>query len=160
MTQVRSYLQTLMAVDDHPLRFATGEILFEQGSTGTEMYLVRSGTVILRSGNRTLEEVGPGGVIGEMALIDSSPRSATAVAGADCAVTMINEYTLLELVKRVPGLSLEIMRIMAARLRRANATAPKPAAKARAKTKPAARRAKPSPRKPVARARKTRGNKK
>src|SRR5690242_17984115 len=106
MNQVRSYLQTLVAVDDRPRQLKKGEILFEQGTPGREMYIVRSGTIVLRSGDRTLEEVGPGGVIGEMALIDSSPRSASAVAGEDCSVTMVNEYTLLELVKRVPGLSL------------------------------------------------------
>src|SRR5262245_18477646 len=106
MDQVRSYLQTLMAVDDRPLRFAPGQVLFEAGEPGKEMYIVRSGTVVLSHGSRTLEEVGPGGVIGEMALIDASPRSASAVAGPDCSVTAVNEYTLLELVRKVSGLSL------------------------------------------------------
>jgi CRP/FNR family cyclic AMP-dependent transcriptional regulator len=140
MTQVRSYLQALMAVDDRPLQLKEGEILFEQGEQGKEMYVVRTGSVRLKSGERILEEVGPGGMIGEMALIDASPRSATAIAGPECSVTKINEYTLHELVKRVPGLSLEIMRIMAERLRRANAAtppspAPPPAPAARAKAK-------------------------
>jgi CRP/FNR family cyclic AMP-dependent transcriptional regulator len=142
MTQVRSYLQTLMAVDDRPRQLQKGETLFEQGTPGKEMYIVRSGTLVLRAGGRTLEEVGPGGVIGEMALIDASPRSASAVAAEDCSVTMVNEYTLLELVKKVPGLSLEIMRIMAGRLRRANAVAhesAKPRPKPRARKAPASR---------------------
>jgi len=130
MEQVRSYLQALMAVDDRPLQLEEGQILFEEGEAGTEMYVVRTGSVRLRSKSRILEEVGPGGMIGEMALIDSSPRSATAIAGPDCTLTKINEYTLHELVKKVPGLSLEIMRIMAARLRRANASPPASAAKA------------------------------
>src|SRR5262245_34985727 len=129
MTEVRSYFQTLMAIDDRPRIFQEGDIIFEEGSPGKEAYVVRTGTVFLRRGDRTLEEVGPGGVIGEMALIDSSPRSARAVAGIDCSVTMVNEYTLLELVKKVPGFSLEIMRIMAGRLRRVTASyskAPEP----------------------------------
>jgi hypothetical protein len=60
----------------------------------------------------------------------------------------VNEYTLLELVRKVPGLSLEIMRIMAGRLRRANkavrpaAGAKKAPAKRPAKKKPAAKAAK------------------
>ncbi len=119
MPEVRSYLQTLMAVDDRPMTVQAGQYLFKQGDPASEMYVVRSGTVLLESGGRTLETVGPGGVIGEMALIDPAPRSATAVAGSDCTVTVVNEYTLLELVRKVPGLSLEIMRIMAGRLRRA-----------------------------------------
>jgi CRP-like cAMP-binding protein len=140
MDQVRSYLQTLIAVDDRPLRFEAGQALFGEGDAGNEMYIVRTGTVVLRGGGRTLETVGPGGMVGEMALIDASPRSASAVAGPDCTVTAVNEYTLHELVKKVPGLSLEIMRIMAARLRRANAARPaeakaQPKAKVQAKAK-------------------------
>jgi CRP/FNR family transcriptional regulator, cyclic AMP receptor protein len=148
MTEVRSYLQTLMAIDDRPQHFEAGQVLFEEGEPGKEMYVVRTGTVVLRRGSRTLEEVGPGGVIGEMALIDSSPRSARAVAGQDCSVTMVNEYTLLELVKKVPGLSLEIMRIMAGRLRRATASHPNPAPAAIPRA--AARTTRPAPRKKTA----------
>jgi CRP-like cAMP-binding protein len=153
MNEVRSYFQTLMAIDDRPRTFQEGDVIFEEGSPGKEMYIVRTGTVLLRRGDRTLEEVGPGGVIGEMALIDSSPRSARAVAGVDCSVTIMNEYTLLELVKKVPGLSLEIMRIMAGRLRRVTASysqAPEPplaqptAPKAKAKPKAPAKK-KPAP---------------
>ena len=147
MDQVRSYLQTLMAVDDRPLRFEPGQSLFTEGEIGKEMYIIREGTVVLKHGSRTLEEVGIGGIIGEMALIDASPRSASAIAGEACSVTAVNEYTLLELVRKVPGLSLEIMRIMAARLRRANkapsepkATAGKKPAKAKAKSKTAAKK--------------------
>src|SRR5262245_27052734 len=145
MTEVRSYLQTLMAVDDRPLTLQAGQYLFKQGDPASEMYVVRTGSVTLEAGGRILETVGPGGVIGEMALIDPVPRSATAVAGLDCTVTVVNEYTLLELVRKVPGLSLEIMRIMAGRLRRAN-TAPsvphsakRETLRARKKTAPKAR---------------------
>jgi CRP-like cAMP-binding protein len=141
MDQVRSYLQTLMAVDDRPLHFEPGQTLFKEGEIGKEMYIVREGRVILKHGSRTLEEVGAGGIIGEMALIDASPRSATAVASSKCSVTAVNEYTLLELVRKVPGLSLEIMRIMAGRLRRANkAPSEAKAGKAPAKKKPAAKK--------------------
>src|SRR5688572_11458537 len=142
MDQVRSYLQTLMAVDDRPLHFEPGQTLFKEGEIGKEMYIVREGSVVLKHGSRTLEEVGAGGIIGEMALIDASPRSASAVATTGCSVTAVNEYTLLELVRKVPGLSLEIMRIMAGRLRRAN-KAPSEASragKAPAKKKPAAKK--------------------
>jgi CRP/FNR family transcriptional regulator, cyclic AMP receptor protein len=146
MTEVRSYFQTLVAIDEKPQHFQPGQVIFEAGEIGKEMYVVRTGTVMLRSGGRTLEEVGPGGVIGEMALIDSSPRSAQAVAGEDCSVTMVNEYTLLELVKKVPGFSLEIMRIMAGRLRRVTASFAKPAAPAPSRPRSKAKAKKPAAR--------------
>jgi len=138
MTQIRSYLEALMAMDDRPLPFAEGTIVFAAGALGREMYIVRTGTVILRSGTRKLEEVGPGGVIGEMALIDPAPRSATAIAGPDCTVTTVTEHTFQDLVKKIPGLALEVMRIITRRLRRAN-EAQRPAPR-----KPAARRKAPA----------------
>jgi CRP-like cAMP-binding protein len=102
------------------------------------MYIVRTGTVILRSGKRKLEEVGPGGVVGEMALIDPAPRSATAVAGPGCTVTTVTEHTFQDLVKKIPGLAIEVMRIITRRLRRANEV------QAPARRKPAAPKRKPA----------------
>ena len=120
MTQIRTYLGALMAVDDRPLKLAEGAVLFAAGAPGREMFIVRTGTVILKAGERTLEVVGAGDVVGEMALIDPAPRSATAVAGADCTVTSVTEHTFQDLVKKVPGLAIEVMRIIVRRLRRAN----------------------------------------
>jgi CRP/FNR family cyclic AMP-dependent transcriptional regulator len=154
MTQIRSYLEALMAVDDRPLPFPEGTVIFAEGSPGREMYIVRTGSVVLKSGPRVLEEVSAGGTVGEMALIDPAPRSATAVAGPDCTVTAVTEHTFQDLVKRVPGLALEVMRLITRRLRKANelqrgpeprprAAKPsakkKPSAKAKAGKKPAAR---------------------
>jgi CRP/FNR family cyclic AMP-dependent transcriptional regulator len=146
MTQIRSYLEALIAVDDRPLPFPEGTLLFAEGSPGREMYIVRTGSVILKSGGRTLEEVAAGGTVGEMALIDPAPRSASAVAGPDCTVTAVTEHTFQDLVKKVPGLALEVMRIITRRLRRANeiqrapaprssSTRPKAKAKAKARAK-------------------------
>jgi CRP-like cAMP-binding protein len=120
MTEIRTYLDLLIAVDDHPRSLARGERLFEEGQGGTEMYVVREGRFELSSGGRLLESIGPGGMIGEMALIDPAPRSATALAVEPSAVTVVNAWRFGELVKKVPGLALEMMRIMARRLRQAN----------------------------------------
>ena len=149
MTQIRSYLEALMAVDDRPIPFAEGSFLFEEGAPGREMYIVRTGTVVLKSGSRVLEEVGPGGTIGEMALIDPAPRSASAVAGPECTVTAVTEHTFQDLVKRVPGIALEVMRLITRRLRRANEIHRVQARPAAARKKTA--RKKTSPRKPSAR---------
>jgi CRP-like cAMP-binding protein len=81
------------------------------------------GSVELRAGGEVLESVQPDGVLGEMALIDPAPRSATAVAGLDCAVVAVDERMFHQLVQRVPGFALEVMRIIARRLRRATAKA-------------------------------------
>lgn len=144
MTEIHSYLEALMLTDDQPLSFERGRKLFEEGQPSDgRMYIVRTGSVKLRSGQRRLETVGPGGMIGEMALIDPAPRSATALAGADCTVTAVNKWTFDQLVKKVPGLALEMMRILARRLRRTTAARKGPVRKATARktrARPKARR--------------------
>ena len=75
------------------------------------------------SNGRELELLGPGGVFGEIALIDNGPRSADAVAATDCRVVPIDENWFKFLVQQTPFFSLQIMRVMADRLRRANQNA-------------------------------------
>jgi CRP/FNR family cyclic AMP-dependent transcriptional regulator len=118
MTRIHSYLEALMLVDDRPLALANGQVLFREGEPGQHMYIVRSGKLELHAGGRKLEAVGPGGLVGEMALIDPAPRSATAVARGSCSVAAVDADTFDQLVQRVPRLALEVMRIMTRRLRR------------------------------------------
>jgi CRP-like cAMP-binding protein len=125
MDQVRTYLELLMKTEDKPTPVEAGKMIFEQGQPGKQMYLVQSGSVELRVEGRVLETVGEGGVLGEMALVDREPRSATAVATADSLLVEIDEERFRLLVQRVPGFALEVMRVMAQRIRRAN---PKPSA--------------------------------
>jgi CRP/FNR family cyclic AMP-dependent transcriptional regulator len=118
MSEVHTYLEFLTALDDRPLRFQEGDTIFEAGEASDgRMFVVRTGTVILRSGRKVLERVEPGGILGEMALIDPAPRSATAVAGADCTASAVTELMLRRLVTHVPGFALEMMRILVRRFR-------------------------------------------
>ncbi len=120
MPEVKTYLEALMALDETPLRVDPGQVIFSEGEPGHEMFIVRTGNVDLRVGETVVETVGQGGVFGEMALVDPAPRSATAVAGPDCSLVLVEEGSFNDLLRRVPGLGLEIMRVMARRLRRAS----------------------------------------
>jgi CRP-like cAMP-binding protein len=118
MPEVHSYLELLTAMDEKPMRFKEGQVLFEEGQPADgRMYVVRSGTVVLRSGRRLLETVESGGMVGEMALIDPAPRSASAIAGPDCSVSAVDEALFFDLIQKVPGLAIEVMRILSRRLR-------------------------------------------
>jgi CRP-like cAMP-binding protein len=111
-----------MSLDEAPLKIDPGQTIFRAGDPGTEMFIVRTGSVDLRIGETVLETVGQGGIFGELALVDPAPRSATAVAGPDCTLVLLNATTFKDLVRRVPGLALEVMKVMARRLRRVNPT--------------------------------------
>jgi CRP-like cAMP-binding protein len=100
--------------------FATGDTIFSEGEKGDEFFVVVRGKVEIRSGDRSLETLGPTGIFGEMALIDDSPRSATVVALTDVTVAPIKERQFLFLVKHMPMFALKVMRVLAKRLRRQN----------------------------------------
>ena len=120
MPEVKTYLEALMALDEAPLKLEPGQVIFSSGDGGREMFIVRTGSVDLRIGDTLLETVEQGGMFGEMALLDPAPRSATAVAGPDCTLVLVDVAALNDLVRRVPGLALEVMRVMSGRLRRTN----------------------------------------
>jgi CRP-like cAMP-binding protein len=104
---------------DVPLkRFEAGERIFLEHDVGETMYVVCSGAVDVITFGNVLERVGPGGVFGEMALIDAAPRSAAALASEATEVGVIDKPMFLKLVAEEPEFALQIMRLMAERVRR------------------------------------------
>ncbi len=108
---------SLEQFDKEPQVFSQGQEIFREGNPGTIMYVVKEGRVDVLKGDRVIDSAGPGEILGEMALIDSSPRSATARAGTDCKLIPVDEYYFLFLVQHSPYFALQVMRILAARLR-------------------------------------------
>ncbi len=98
-------------------RFDAGERIFLEQDTGTAMYVVRSGAVDVITFGKILERVGPGGIFGELALIDDAPRAAAALASVPTEVAVIDKPTFLTLITEEPEFALQIMRLMAERVR-------------------------------------------
>ena len=101
--------------------YKAGEVIFRQGDAADELFIVQSGKVEIRLGNRLLDTLPELSIFGEMALIDHSPRSATAVAATDATVVPVGGKQFLFLVSRTPYFALNLMRVLAQRLRSANA---------------------------------------
>jgi CRP/FNR family cyclic AMP-dependent transcriptional regulator len=99
------------------LDLAPGDVVFSQGDSGALMYGVVSGAVELRDGDSPLATIGPEGTFGELAIIDHSPRSLTAVATEESRVAVIDERTFLFLVQETPMFALQVMRALTARIR-------------------------------------------
>lgn len=98
--------------------YAAGEIIFKGGEAGQFMYVIQDGQVEIVAGERVIDTLGPGGIFGEMALIDNSPRTATARARTDCRVVPIDETQFMNHVHRTPFFAIQVLRIMNERLRR------------------------------------------
>jgi CRP-like cAMP-binding protein len=84
------------------------------------MYVVLDGEVEVRVGNQVVDLVQPGTIMGEMALIDSGARSATAVARSACRLAVVAQKVFLYMVQQTPFFALEVMRVLADRLRLMN----------------------------------------
>ncbi|MEQ1518112.1 MAG: cyclic nucleotide-binding domain-containing protein, partial [Usitatibacteraceae bacterium] len=104
------------------LRYQAGKTIMNQGDIGTNMYIVLDGSVGIYVNGKAVESVGAGGAFGEMALVDQSTRSATAVAESESALLAINRAALISLVKSDPAVGLTMLRSVATRLRNMTAS--------------------------------------
>lgn len=109
------------AEDTELVTFRAGQRIFSEGDPGDVMYVVRNGQVDLHVKGHLVDALGPGGVLGEMALIDHAPRTATATARSDCTLVPIPEKRFTFMVQQTPHFALQIMKVMAERLRRMDA---------------------------------------
>jgi CRP/FNR family cyclic AMP-dependent transcriptional regulator len=100
--------------------FKAGEVIFRQGDAASEFFVIQSGKVDIRLGNRLLGTLSDRDIFGEMALIDAAPRSATAIAASDVKLVPVGEKQFLFLVSQTPHFALNVMRVLARRLRAQN----------------------------------------
>jgi CRP/FNR family transcriptional regulator, cyclic AMP receptor protein len=101
-------------------RVRIGGVIFREGEQADELFVIKSGYVRIQIGNRMVAELTADDIFGEMALIDSEPRSATAVAITDVELVPITEKQFLFLVGQTPYFALKVMRTLAQRLRVTN----------------------------------------
>ena len=104
-----------------PRTYQPGEKVFIEGTPGTTMYVVLDGNIEIHVGGKSMEVAGRGAIIGEMALIDSSTRSATVVAKDNCILAPVNESQFLSLMEKSPSFALGVMKILVTRLRNMDA---------------------------------------
>jgi CRP/FNR family cyclic AMP-dependent transcriptional regulator len=106
--------------------FEVGDVIFEEGSTGRELFVVLDGRIDIVKKNGASKTVivtlSKGEFFGEMAVIDGSARSATAVSAAPkTRVMRINHARFVYLVSQQPAFALMVMDALSKRLRASNA---------------------------------------
>jgi CRP-like cAMP-binding protein len=100
------------------LAFEAGKTVFCEGEPGDFMYVVLDGEVEIFAAGRLIETAGAGSIVGELALIDHGPRSATAIARTAARLVPVDAKQFQYLIQQTPFFALQVMTIMAERLRR------------------------------------------
>lgn len=98
--------------------FEAGADLVREGEPADRMYVIVEGRVRIHARGKTLGELGPGEIIGEVALLDARPRSASATALEPTKAAAIDEKRFLFMVQNTPRFALHVMKVMAERLRK------------------------------------------
>ncbi len=100
-----------------PVAFATGDDLVRQGEPGTAFYIIVSGSARVDRDGTALRELGPGDFLGEIALVDESPRTATVTAQEPIAAVTVRRPDFLDLLERLPVFRLEVLNALTQRIR-------------------------------------------
>jgi CRP/FNR family cyclic AMP-dependent transcriptional regulator len=119
-----SHLSRLMKAG-RPRRLLRGEVLFHKGEPGNSCYWVMKGTLKVGVNSETGEErvfslVGPGSVVGELAILDNLPRSATVTAVSDSNLTELKRAALMAYLGQHSNVYSDLIAILVGRLRKAN----------------------------------------
>jgi len=113
------HLNAIAKVTDEVVVVA-GKVLTRQGETGLELILIVDGTARVEASGKEIARRGSGGVIGEMALLDGRPRSATVIAATSMTLLVIERKAFDRLLETVPGLARKLLIELSSRLREAD----------------------------------------
>jgi CRP-like cAMP-binding protein len=110
--------------DKEAQSFPAGEYVFKAGDHGETMYIITEGEVDIIEGSTVLDTIGPGSIVGELALIDDEPRSASVRARTDCRLVPVDRRRFQFMVQETPFFGLAVMKVLADRLRKMDAKIP------------------------------------
>jgi CRP/FNR family transcriptional regulator, cyclic AMP receptor protein len=104
--------------------FHAGDVLMSEGDAGHEFYVIIDGEVGVTSGGETLAKLGAGTYVGEQALLDPGPRTATVTALRDTQAVLLSSREFYAAIDDVPGLSRKLLAGMARLLRESSTANP------------------------------------
>ena len=99
---------------------AAGDILFREGESGDCMYVLLEGTMNVMVGETIVEHSTRGALLGEMALIDDSPRGATVIASESCRLAKVDERRFNFIIQQNPFFAKHLMKVLVDRIRKMN----------------------------------------
>lgn len=102
--------------------YAPGERIITAGEIADAMYVIIDGEVDIRLGDTSIDVARSGEIVGEMALVDENTRSASVIALTPVRLARIDRRRFLYLVQNTPTFAIDVMTVMASRIRRFDAT--------------------------------------
>jgi len=111
---------TLFSNDPNTVSLAPGDTLFREGEPGRVMYVLLDGTAEVRVGERVVETATTGALLGEMALIDDSPRGATVTATTPCRLAQVDLRRFHFMIQQNPYFATHVMKVLVTRVRQVN----------------------------------------
>ena len=110
----------LFALEDNPVILAAAETLFRAGEPGDAMYVLLEGSLDVMVGDQVVEHSQRGAILGEMALVDNSPRGATVVATAPSKLAKVDQRRFQRLIQINPYFATHVMKELVSRVRQMN----------------------------------------
>ncbi len=101
------------------LELTAGETLTRQGEPGGEAFVIAEGDFDVKIGKKKVATLGPGEIVGEMALLDGKPRTATVEANSDARVMVLDRREFATLLQDTPSVAVKMLKAVAKRLREA-----------------------------------------
>lgn len=99
------------------VRMPAGSLILDQGQTGREAFVVLDGTVVVRRNGKKIDTLGRGAVVGELALLDHGPRTATVICETDCVLLILDQRHFMGILDEVPTLAHKLLATLAGRIR-------------------------------------------
>lgn len=96
---------------------SAGHVLVDQGDAGREAFVIVDGTATVKRNGRKVGTLGPGDSIGELALLDHGPRTATVTADTDLTTLVLSAREFAGVLEEVPGLAQKLLGQLASRVR-------------------------------------------
>lgn len=109
-------LQRIARATDE-IELGAGTTVIDQGQTGREAFVIVEGTVTVRRNGKKVATLGPGAIVGELALLDRGPRSASVTCDTDCTMLVIEGRAFSGILDEVPALAHKLLASLAGRIR-------------------------------------------
>ena len=108
---------TSIAKAGDEIKMTEGTLIIDQGQMGREAFVVLDGQVTVKRGGRKITSLGPGGIVGELSLLDHGPRTATVICETDCTLLLLSQRHFMAVLDDVPSMAHKLLASLAGRIR-------------------------------------------